>query len=112
MLLWDPAVIGLPSLGTGAVLLPFGVIAYGIVAGILGIARRDGRMLSSARMAGYAALVALTRINPGSPNARHRRISESHTGRLNQKPRKIASPKAATMPLRATVFTSATIVAR
>lgn len=52
--------IDLPSLGTAAVLLAVGVTVYGIVAGILGIARRDGRTLTSARYASHAAFAALT----------------------------------------------------
>lgn len=55
-----PPVISLPTLGTAMVLLAFGVTAYGIVAGIVGIVRRDGRILASARLASHAVLVALT----------------------------------------------------
>ena len=52
--------MSLGQLGQFTVLFAFGLAGYGIVAGIVGLARRDGRLLVSARLAAVALFLALT----------------------------------------------------
>ncbi len=56
--MFDAPSLGL--LGSAAVLLALALSAYAIVAGILGIRRRDTRLLTSARFAAVAVFLALT----------------------------------------------------
>jgi cytochrome c-type biogenesis protein CcmF len=52
--------MGLGQLGFASVLLAVGLAGYSIVAGLLGLYRRDGRLLGSARLGAVALFLALT----------------------------------------------------
>ena len=52
--------MSLGQLGQFTVLLAVGLAGYGIVTGLLGLTRRDGRLLASARLAAIGLFLALT----------------------------------------------------